>query len=231
MRSALLLLLTVLPLWAAAQEPSLKPTMGHELWISMGVAGRAPKFMKKPLGDHYNRIRLSGEAGYRSTDGFFVGKQVYTDLAARYKLTKWLSLGTEYRYALRIQSADRQRITFQVRSDRSFGRFDLEYRGGFQMTFLENDRQNNLIRNKFSVEYRIPNWKLDPEFSVEFFTRTNDPIGWYLSGTRYKLGTSWSPRKGYSISPSVLYNTDGMVSYPENRMGWSIDLGIDLRKR
>ncbi len=230
MRSALLLLLAVLPIWASAQEPSLTPPTRQELWVSMGVAGRAPKFLEKPLGDHYKRIRLSGELGYRSDDSFFAGKQVYTDLAARYKLTKWLSLATEYRYAVRIGSSDRHRIAFQARLDHSFGRFDLEYRGGYQMTFLDSDRQRNLVRNKFSVEYRIPNWKLDPELSVEFFTRTNDPEGWYLTGTRYKLGTSWSPRKGYSIGPAILYSKDGMVSYPENRVIWSVDLGIDLRK-
>lgn len=230
MRAALLLAFAALPLWAAAQEPSLRPLLRQELWLSAGVEGRLPKFLKDPLGVHYKRIRLNGDVGYRSADNFFAGRQLYTDLSARYKFTDWFSLTAEYRYAIRVGGENRQRLAIQGRFGHRVGRFDLGYRPALQQNDLQRDQQSTLFRNRFSVEYRIRKWKLDPELSVEFFTRTDDPRGWFLLGTRYKLSTNWSPKEGYTIGPAVLYDRDGMVSFPVNRVIWSIDLGINLRK-
>lgn len=230
MRSAILLSLALLPLWAVAQEPALKPSTQQELWLSFGLEGRAPKFLKDAMGAQYKRIRWNSELGYRSGDNFFSGKQLYGDLGLRYKVTEWLSLATEYRYSMRPQSSDRQRLSFQARAKHTIGRFDLGYRGAYQVTYLSRDRTRPLLRNRFSVDYQISNWKLDPEFSVEFYTGIDDPSGAYLLGTRYKLGTTWKPRRGYSISPAILYDREGRVKNPGNRVIWSIDLGIDLRK-
>lgn len=230
LRSALLIALVLATHWATAQEPALRPQLRQELWLGVGVQGRAPKFLKDALGDHYKRIRLSGELGYRSADNFFAGRQLYTDLGVRYKLNDWLSLGTEYRYAARIGNADRHRIGFQARAGHKVGRFDLGYRFTWQRNYLERDRQRTLLRNRFSVGYNIRKWKLDPEFSVEFFTRTDRPDGWFPLGTRYKLGTTWTPVKGHSIGPALIYDRDGRVGDPVNRIIWSIDYGINLRK-
>lgn len=217
--------------WAGmAQEPALKPDVRQELWISAAVRGRAPKFMKDLLGDHYKRLRLSGELGYRSADNFFAGRQIYTDLGARYKVNDWLFLGTEYRWANRTNNANRQRIAFNAQARKSLGRFDLGYRFTYQRNYLERDRQRTILRNRFSVDYNIRKWKLDPEFSVEFFTRTDRPDGWYRLGTRYKLGTTWSPSKGHSFGPALIYDRDGQVNWPTNRVIWSVDYVINLRR-
>lgn len=225
------LAVVLMPVLATAQEPPLRPAAAQELWMSVGVRGRAPGFLKDLLGDHYGRLRLSGEVGYRSADNFFAGRQVYTDLGARYRATKWLAFGFEYRYASRVGAADRQRITPNLVLSRSFGRWDVDYRFIFQRVFLDRDRQRTILRNRFSVAYDIKRWKLDPEFSVEFFTRTDQPQrGWYRLGTRYKLGTSWSPWKGHSFGPSVIYDRDGRVAWPVNRVIWSVDYVLNLRR-
>lgn len=230
LRHGLLLSLVLFSGALLAQEPALRPDVRQELWLSAGVQGRAPKFLKDPLGDHYKRIRLSGQLGYRSADNFFAGRQLYSDVGIRYKLTDWLNVASEYRYAVRVGSANRQRIGFQARAGHKVGRFDLGYRFTWQRNYLERDRHRTLLRNRFKVEYNIRKWKLDPEFSVEFFTRTDRPEGWFLLGTRYKLGTNWRLAKGHSLGPTLIYDRDGVVNDPVNRFIFSIDYGINLRK-
>lgn len=229
-QSALVLLFLACALLASAQEPALRPEMRQELWLSAAVRGRAPQFMKDLLGDHYKKLRLSGELGYRSADNFFAGRQIYTDLGARYKINDLLSLGMEYRYAWRGQQADRQRIGLSALFGKSFDRFDLGYRFMYQREFRERDRQQTVLRNRFSVDYNIRKWKLDPGFSIEFFTRTDRPDGWYRLGTRYKLGTTWSPSKAHSFGPAIIYDRDGQVNWPANRVVWSVDYVINLRR-
>jgi hypothetical protein len=215
---------------ARGQDEPLKPQLRQEMWISAGVKGRAPVFLQELLGDQYGRILLTGELGYRSADNFFAGRQIYTDLGARYKVTKWLSMGAEYRYAARYNAADRQRLGLRAWAGHSLGRLDLGYRFTFQRNYLERDRQRTILRNRISALYNIRKWKLDPELSVEFFTRTDRPDGWYPLGTRYKLATSWSPWKGHSLEPALIYDSDGRVNAPVNRIIWSLDYRIDLRK-
>src|SRR5690606_16885571 len=123
-----------------------------------------------------------------------------------------------------------QRIGLQSYLSRSWKRFDLGHRFVWQRVFLGEDRTRTLLRNRFTVEYNVRKWKLDPEFSVEFFTRTDDPRGWNWIGTRYKLGTSWSPWKGHTFGPAIVYDRDARVAWPVNRVIWSIDYGIDLRR-
>ena len=57
-----------------------------------------------------------------------------------------------------------------------------------------------VLRNRFDVGYDIPKFKLDPAFSVEFFTWAGYE-GLIYFGTRYKLGTEWSPEEGSQRGP------------------------------
>ena len=230
-RQVLHLFLALLPLVAAAQEPPLKAALREELWISVGARGRAPQFLKEALGDHYKRIRLSAEGGYRSADNFFAGRQLYLDLGGRYKVTDLLGLGVEYRYANRgEQQPDRQRIGLQAFLEHALDRWDIDYRFTWQREFREEGLTRTQLRNRVGVGYNFPKWKLDPEFSVEFFTGTDTRYGWDHIGTRYKLGTNWSPWKGHTMGPAVLFDRDANVAWPTDRIIWSFDYSFDLRR-
>jgi hypothetical protein len=222
------LLLFVMPVLAWAQDP-LRPDRREELWLSAGVRGKLPSFLKDPLGDTYKRIRLSGEAGYRSADNFFAGRQIYVDVGGRYDVAKWFAVGAEYRYAFRPDQADRQRLGLQAFLDKSAGKFDFDYRFTFQRNFLEEDRRTNQFRNRFGVAYNIPKWKLDPAFSAEFFT-DQTPMGLNWIGTRFVLGTSFSPWKGHSFSPQLVVDRDQNVPWPVYRTIFSLDYTLDLRR-
>lgn len=223
-------LLALCTLWGMAQESQLSPRQEEELWLSVGVGGRLPKFMKDLLGEQYKKFKVSGEFGYRSADNFFAGRQLYGDASLRYKVSDLLSFGAEYRYAYRTDDADRQRLGFQAYLGHTIGRLDLGYRLTFQRAYEIPDLTRDQVRNRISVDYNFPKWKLDPEFSVEFFTDVNDPRGWNHIGTRWKLGTKWTPWKGHSFGPAIVYDRDAMVAWPVNRLIWSLDYSIALRR-
>lgn len=215
---------------ARAQDfDDLRPERTQELWTAASVRGLAPWVFKDLLGDNYRKLVVSGELGYRSADNFFAGRQVYVDLGGKYKVNKWLRLGTEYRYAMRNGPNNRQRIGFIADLDKKFGRMELGYRFVFQRNYLGANKARNLFRNRISVDYDIPKWKLDPELSLEFFTLSNNQGLTYI-GTRYRFGTSFSPWKGHTFSPAIVYDRDRNVAFPVYRTIFSIDYKIDLRK-
>lgn len=226
-----MVLAALAPILAHTQDMDRpRPVTTQELWASFSVKGRPPVFLKDMLGDRYKRILLSGEVGYRSADNFFAGRQIYTDLGVRYKVNRWLAAGAEYRYAARISRADRQRTAMRLHLNRSWGRFDLDHRLIWQRNHLDRDRTRTLVRNRIRVAYDFRSWKLDPELSVEFFTRTDLPRGWTHIGTRYKLATSYTIRKGHRLGPAIVHDRDGRVNDPRNRVIWSLDYTMDLRR-
>jgi hypothetical protein len=215
---------------ACAQEP-MRPRTSEELWMSAQVRGRAPKFMKDLLGDHYKRLRFSSALGYRSADNFFAGRQIYTEVNARYRFNKHFNFGTEYRYANRgVQQADRHRFLLIGRAATRWKRFSFNYRFIHQWVFLEQDRNSTFIRNRFGVEYNIRKWKLDPVFQMELFTRTDQPQGWNHVGTRFKLGTDIKIADGHFLGPTLVYDSDARVADPVNRVIYSIGYTMDLRR-
>lgn len=225
------LLLVVSLLGAAllhAQERAT-PETREELWASFGVKSK-PMFLKGLLGkDIAKRIGTTGQLGYRSADAFFAGKQVYLDLAADYELSDHVEVGGEYRYAIRNDQADRQRLSAIFKYKTSIERFDLGYRFQYQHNFLPFGDPREILRNRFQFGYDIPKFKLDPEFSVEFFQWAGYE-GLIYFGTRYKLGTEWSPWKGHSIDLSLVYDRERAVYAPEYRLIFSVGYSINLRK-
>jgi len=86
-----------------------------------------------------------------------------------------------------------------------------------------------VFRNRFEAAYNIPKFKLDPEFSMEFFTWAGHQ-GWTYFGTRYQLGTSWSPRKGHDLGMALVHDRERSVPWPVYRWIYSLSYSIDLRK-
>lgn len=229
--SAGLALAGLLPFHGAAQEPT-KPQVSTGTWLSGQVRGNAPVFTHGLLGKHYQRIRLGGELGYRTADNFFAGQQLYAEGGARYRINKMFALATEYRYADRGRyQTNRQRIQLTGQARHSIKRWNFDYRLVHQWTFRKNNTTRTFVRNRFGVEYDFPKWKLDPEFSVEFFTRTDHPRGWNYDGVRYRLGTSYRISKADGIEATLIYDRDARVAWPTRRVILAVGYTMDLRRR
>lgn len=209
-----------------AQERE-RPALRQELWASIGVKGK-PMFLKGLLGKKAaKRLRTSAELGYRSADAFFVGKQTYLELAAAYKFNDHFFIGTEGRYAYRGEGKSRQRAAILLGYETKFDRFEVSYQFDYQHNFRSFGGQREILRNKFSVNYDIRKFKLDPKFSVEFFQWAGYE-GLVYFGTRYKLATEWSPWKGHEFDFGVVHDRERAVFAPVYRfiiaLGYTLEL-------
>ncbi len=225
--SAMLVVLFAGPLLRAQERT--RPEITQELWASFGLQGRATVLQGILGKDIAKRIRTNAELGYRSTDAFFAGRQVYLDLGAGYKLSDHVTVGGEFRYAYRTDAADRQRLCALFEYSTTADRLELGYRFDYQHNFRPFGEVREVLRNKFIAGYNIPKFKLDPKFSVEFFQWAGHQ-GLIYFGTRYKLGTEWSPRKGHSLGFGVVHDRERMVYAPIYRVIAVIDYTINLRK-
>ncbi len=212
-----------------AQEVA-RPQLSNATWISAQVRGNVPFGIGKALGKHYEAIRLSGDVGYRTADNFFAGRQIYGEGGIRYKLNKTFALAGEYRYADRGPNrTNRQRLQVTGQAGWKFGRTSVDYRLIHQWTYRKYDTTRRFIRNRIGVEYNIPKWKFDPAFSMEFFTRTDHPLGWNYEGVRYRLETAYKFSKVHPVEAGLIYDRDAMVAWPTRRVILSIGYTMDLR--
>ncbi|MEZ4791610.1 MAG: DUF2490 domain-containing protein [Flavobacteriales bacterium] len=228
LRIALLSALFALPFVLRAQDAA-RPAVRQELWTSIGLQGR-PSFLEDWLGKStVKRIKTTGEIGYRSADSFFAGRQYYFDLGADYKVSDHITVGSEFRYAIRTGDDDRQRLGGKVQYETELGRATIAYRMTYQHNFRDFGEVREVFRHKVIAKYNFGDWKFDPEFSAEFFTWAGYQ-GLTYYGTRYKLGTEYDFSKAHAIGVSIVHDRERMVYAPEYRFILAIDYGIKLYK-
>lgn len=228
LRGPLLVVVVLACVLAHAQE-MLRPAVRQELWVSAAVQGRLPGFLKDPLGDHYKRIRLRNELGYRSADVFFAGRQTYLDVNLRYKISELLSVAYEHRFASRASVAGIQnRSIVQAQLAKTFSRLDVDYRFIYQHSYIEWGDQREVFRNRFQIDYDLKDWKLDPQVSLEFFTWAGNK-GLSHFGTRWSLGTDYKLSKGHVIGLSLVHDRERDIAWPTRRWIWSLTYSLNLR--
>jgi hypothetical protein len=224
----LALLLVGTPLVGQAQEP-LRPDRGTGLWTSAGIKADAPGFLKELLGkDAYKDLRTGAEIGYRSGDELADGGQLFVDLSARYKVNKHVSIGLEQRAAFRQNTPTRHRTGVKLMLAHDIDRLKLGYRFTYQHNYREWGEVRELLRNRFELGYDIPKFQFDPDFSMELFTWAGYR-GWGLIGTRYQLGTSWSPMKDHDIGVAIVHDREVGVAFPDHRWILSLSYTVDIR--
>ena len=211
-----------------AQE-RLLPDRGTGLWTSAGIKADAPGFLKEWLGnDAYKNLRTGAEVGYRTGDELADGGQLFVDLSARYKVNKLLSVGLEQRAAFRQDRPNRHRTGVKMMLSHDIDRLKLGYRFTYQHNYREWGEVRELLRNRFEAGYDIPKFQFDPELSMELFTWAGYR-GWDHIGTRYQLGTSWSPVKDHDIGVALVHDRERGVAYPNHRWILSLSYTVDLR--
>lgn len=220
-------------LWAAlrgsAQESGLKPRLIQEGWLSVTMQFRPFKNTSRMVEPKFNkRFRLASEVGYRSDENLSGGKQVYLDLAVRYKFTDFLRAVAEHRFSFRgAEKTNSQRTSFQAQLRGQWKRFIGDYRIRYQHEYLDPMDVQDQLRNRIGLTYDIRKWKLDPEISMETFTWFGY-LGPRLIGTRYSVGTVWTPGKNHEIGFQVMHDREHGVYDPLNRLIYSLSYSLDI---
>ena len=104
----------------------------------------------------------------------------FIQLEAQYEPQPYIEVGVGYRNFDRLDDIGKQqghekfnRFYGYVQAKKSFERFDIRFRLQHQvrnqLDNSESPKDNSRWRYKLSSIYNIPNWALDPRFSIEFF--------------------------------------------------------------
>ena len=104
----------------------------------------------------------------------------FIQLEAQYEPQPYIEVGVGYRNFDRLDDIGKQqghekfnRFYGYVQAKKSFERFDIRFRLQHQvrnqLDNSESPKDNSRWRYKLSSMYNIPNWALDPRFSIEFF--------------------------------------------------------------
>lgn len=207
---------TALPFLSFAQgEPELRPERDFELWLSAAVETKpfanSSRVAQTPL---MKKLRAMLETGYRTNENLGNGKTFYTSLGLRYKVKDWLRTGIEGRYNVRdSRSINSFRLDLQATLSKTIGRLDLGWRVTWQHEFIPVFRVRDFLRNRVSAGYRIKNFPLDPEVSVETFTALHY-AGNYYAGIRYDIGTSIDVGKGQRLDLTLRHDREIGVEAP-----------------
>ncbi len=224
------LLATALSGHAAAQGDSgLHPVNDAQLWFS---AGTEIKPFRKPEGQltqarFFNKLRATGELDWRLSENASRLKQFNTTAGLFYPITKYLRVGSEYRYSFRDRyTTNKSRADLQVRLKWKTGRLDGNFRSVYQHSFEEVTELRTELRNRIGLEYDIRQWKLDPVVNVETFTALHY-TGNRLIGMRYDLGTKLNLDKAKQNTLEITFRLDQELDRKRPDHDWILALAYE----
>ncbi len=217
------LLLALLPFCASpllAQDSTV--VRDFELWTGVQLE---KSFLDKKL-----EFGLTQE--FRFDDNATSINNFFTELQGDYTLFDGFSLGAGYRF-IRNNRSDGYRSEGRFFLDANYkhkiDRLKISYRLRYQHQSALGDVVDDDVYNKYRLRlkfnYNIPNWKLDPYFSMEgFYTQTTNNINYIPSITeservsgfeklRFTVGTSYSFNKTISLGGFYRYERE-LGSFP-----------------
>lgn len=123
------------------------------------------------------------------------------DMGIKYKILKWLDAGITYRFAQEAKNSGgfkkSHRFAFDLKTGRSYGNFDPEFRLRFTNKYDVRDAEYiRNVRFKGSIDYDIPKSKITPFINSELFYKSSEDV-W----SKYRIGTgaSWKLNKTNAI--------------------------------
>ncbi len=217
--STVIILITCLTIKINAQETKI--TQDLEQWTSIGLSKKINKHWKITLEEEF---RFTEDIS--KLDVFFIG------LGLDYKFNKHFTVGANYRFYQNKNSdgilQNQHRLSADFQYKYKISRFKVAYRLRFQNKdedFFTNESGNNLynLRNRFSVDYNINNFKLDPYFDIELFRRFENGEDSYFNKIRWTLGIEYSITKKSDIE--LFYRIDNELNQDYAKDTYIIGLG------
>ena len=128
----------------------------NQSWTSIGFETKLPYSLK-----------LEFEQELRLKDQLSTFNQTFSEVSLSYKVFDGLKIDIPYRYAI-FEDKIKQRLSFSGSYKYSFKPISLKYRTKFQRTYEKEKTPEDLIRNKFTFEYKLSK-KIEPYVSGELF--------------------------------------------------------------
>mgnify|MGYP000162080995 FL=1 len=128
----------------------------NQSWTSIGFEKKLPYSLK-----------LEFEQELRLKDQLSTFNQTFSEVSLSYKVFDGLNINIPYRYAI-FDDKVKQRLSFNGSYKYSFKPISLKYRTKFQRTYEKEELPDDLIRNKFTIEFKLSK-KIEPYVSGELF--------------------------------------------------------------
>jgi len=128
----------------------------NQSWTSVGFEKKLPYSFK-----------LQFEQELRLEDQLSTFKQTFSEFSLSYSVFKGFKIEIPFRY-MTYKDKTKQRVSFSGSYKYSFKPVSLKYRTKYQTTYEKGEIPEELIRNKFSIMYRL-NKKIEPYVSGELF--------------------------------------------------------------
>ena len=173
-----------------------------ESWASIGFETKLP----------YS-LNLEFEQELRLKDQLGTFKQTFSEVSLSYPVFDGFKIQVPFRY-ITYKDEIKQRLSFSGSYKYSFKPVSLKHRTKYQRTYEKGEIPEELIRNKFSIMYRL-NKKIEPYVSGEFI-QLIDANNYPLDETRFSIGFTYElPRKNSMKIFYTLKNEDKIKKNPD----------------
>ena len=169
----------------------------NESWTSIGFETKLP----------YS-LNLEFEQGLRLKEQLSTFKQTFSEALLSYKVFDGLRIFIPFRYAI-FEDKIKQRLSFGGSYKYNLKPVSLKHRTKFQRIYENGEFPDDLIRNKFSIKYRL-NKKIEPYVSGELFhlyNTENDQLDQY----RVSLGVAVDLPGKKSIKIFYIYEKEDIT--------------------
>ncbi|HIA80322.1 MAG TPA: DUF2490 domain-containing protein [Candidatus Marinimicrobia bacterium] len=180
--------------------PNIYGADDNESWTSIGFEKKLPY-----------KLKLEFEQELRFKDQISTFKQTFSDISLSYKVFDGLRIQIPYRYIV-YKDKIKQRLSFSGSYKYSFKPVDLKYRTKFQCTYEDKESTDDMIRNKFSVQYKLGK-KVEPYISGELFHPYNGEPK-QLDEYRISFGLTVDIMKKNSIKIFYIFKKEDLNSDP-----------------
>ena len=175
-----------------------------ESWSSIGFETRLP----------YS-IELELDQGLRLKDQMSSFKQTFTQVSIAYEIIDGMKIFVPIRYAI-FEDKTKQRISAGGSYKYDLKPLSFKYRSKFQMTFEEDEPSRELVRNKFSIDYKI-NKKFKSYISGEVF-HLYDLDQYQYDEYRISTGMNVSIKKKRQLKIFYTYKIEDLTKSSTNQI-------------
>jgi len=120
-------------------------------------------------------FKVDFEQSLRLRGNKFSFRQTFTEAAISYKVSDDLKIFLPVRYAI-FEDNIKKRISFGGTYKYKFNDYTIRYKSRYQRVYEKDEDLEDLIRNKFTIQYKS-NKDIDPFFSYEIFNPFNSDVG------------------------------------------------------
>ena len=152
-------------------------------------------------------LKIDIEQSLRLRGNEFSFRQTFTEATISYKVTESLKILLPVRYAI-LEEKIKRRISFGGSYKYKFNDYTISYKSRFQRVYEKNKDLDELIRNKYMLQYKS-NKDVDPFCSYEIFNPFNSDIG-EMNEYRISFGAEIDLPKKKSVKIYYQYKVEDL---------------------